>query len=95
MNVQVEALRAALELLLDHVEELEGEVVHLKHDYFWAIDSEQRFDVYSEPTEHTIGSLETSLTEVLRMLDGRSEPVSYGLVWLADVLDAIGREVVR
>lgn len=67
----------------------------LDTDYFWAIPREQRNDPCSKPSELTIGQLTESLDNVERMVSDHDSTLAYGLVWLSDVLRAVGEEVVR
>lgn len=93
--VPVEVLRRATAVLLAHVERSEGAEVALEKDYFWAIAPEQLYDVYNEPSELTIGQLTESLDNLRAIIDDPSTSISYALVWLADLMRAIGQTVVR
>ncbi len=95
LQVPVEALRRAADLLLTHVETSHGAVIPLDADYFWSIPPDQRGDVTAEPDEFTIGQLSESLEHLERILGDPSQGVSYALVWLADVLRAVGEATVR
>ncbi|WP_136706756.1 hypothetical protein [Agromyces sp. H66] len=95
MEISIELLRRASTLLLDHLEEIGGDVVEVDEDYFWSVAPEQLYSLYEKPTEHTVGSLSDSLENVTEIADGTRATISYGLVWLADILGAVGRNVVR
>ena len=92
--VEVEALRKIVSKLLDHLAEHQGGEVSLEHDMFWSIASPEIFNVYSRPEDLTIGQLSESWESLCRMADD-DRPLTYGLVWLADVLRAIGMEIVQ
>lgn len=92
--VDLAALRAATAALLDHLSELEGGEIFLEHDMFWSISSPAIFNVYERPEDLSIGQLSESWDNVRRMVDD-DRLLAYGLVWLADVLRAIGIEVAR
>jgi hypothetical protein len=95
VRIPVEDLRRAADILLDHLESTVGGVVELDRDMFWAVPPDALYDVYQEPGELTIGQLTESRDNIARVLEDQDSALSYGLVWLADVLRAVGHEVVR
>lgn len=95
IQVPVATLRRAADILFERLEALEGQVVHLDADYFWAIPAPQQYDVYKEPSELTIGQLSECLENVSSIVDDPTIATSYGLVWLAELARAIGQTVVR
>lgn len=95
VEIPVEILRRAADLLLSHLEAVEGPVVAVDKDMFWAIPAEQRNNVYAEPTDFTVGQLTESLQNIDRIVEGSTDATSYALVWLADILRAAGEAVVE
>lgn len=95
LHVPIETLRAATSVLLRHLEQLEGSVVTLREDYFWSIPADDLYAVTREPSALTIGQLSESLAHLASVSSHPDAALSYGLVWLADVLRAIGHDVVR
>ena len=93
LRVSVEEVRQLALLLLRHVEESAGSTVELDKDMFWSVPSPELYNVYDTP-ELTVGQLSESWASLKAMGDGESPSLSYGLVWLADVLRAIGQELV-
>lgn len=91
--IPVQQLRQAFELLIGYVESTAGPSLVVHGDPFWAIPQESRYDVYSEPRELTIGSVSESWSSLKDMIDHEDRVVGYGLIWLADVLRAIGDEM--
>jgi hypothetical protein len=92
-RIPLDRLHAVIEVVLAHLAEVEGDSVSLERDHFWTIPAEQIYDVYQEPDGLTVGQLSESWQHLEQMLDGRSDTLNYHLVWLADVLRAIGQEV--
>jgi hypothetical protein len=90
LRVTASDLESALRIIIARVVERRGEVLSIPHDYFWAIPVESLYDVYSPPKDFTIGQLSESITSVEAIVSGLHEPIGYDLVWLADVLRAIG-----
>ncbi|WP_203338313.1 hypothetical protein [Nocardioides limicola] len=95
VDIPVETLRRAADLLLSHLEDVEGPVVAVDKDFFWSIPAEQRANIYAEPNEFTVSQLTESLQNIDRIVQGSSAATSYALVWLADVLRAAGEAVVQ
>lgn len=92
-EISLVALRALTNSLLDHVEEVHGAHIALKHDYFWWTPAPEVYDVNVEPTSFTIGQL-SECSENLQQLRADGHSVSYALVWLSSILRSIGEQVV-
>lgn len=90
MKIQVEVLRAALNRLLDHAKEAEGESIDVDADLYWFVPKEVLGDPGVEPTGLTLGSLEDDWSEVAAIGTGAKDPFGYGLVWASAVLRAVG-----
>jgi hypothetical protein len=80
--------------LFAHLLESGHEFVPLPHDYYWSIPKEALYNPYSQPSELTLGQLSDDLEELKRIDNGKAEPLSFALVWLAAVIRAIGEETV-
>ncbi|MBE1500487.1 hypothetical protein H4696_007587 [Amycolatopsis lexingtonensis] len=90
-EIPLSRLREVTELLLAQAERAGGSVA-LRHDLFWELTPGQRYDLDREPSEHTIGQLSESWAQLVAMADDPDRAVGYGLVWLADVLRALGQQ---
>lgn len=95
VRVPVALLRRASELLLDHLESIEGDAVLLDKDYYWAIAPEQLYDAYAEPSAFTVGQLSECLEHLEQVAEDPSRSTSFALVWLADLLRGAGQTVIR
>ncbi len=93
VQVSVEQLRHVFDRLLTHVVGAAPDVAVSK-DYFWSIPSPARYDVYAEPGELTIGQVSEAWAALQGMLEDETKMLGYGLVWLSEVLRAIGDEAV-
>jgi hypothetical protein len=91
LSVSVTELRRSVDVLLGHIEAQVGDgPVVLDTDYFWAVPAAELYDVAEAPGNLTIGQLSESWQHVRDLLADQSHAVGYHLVWLADVLRAIG-----
>lgn len=90
MKIQVEVLRAALNKLLDHAREAQGELIDVDADLYWFVPKDLLGDPSAEPTGLTLGSLEDDWAEVAAIGTGAKDPFGYGLVWASAVLRALG-----
>lgn len=90
--VEVDELRRLVADALDHLAEERGPVVELDHDYFWSLPAGAMFDVSDPPASPSVGQVSESI-DFLRNRQGGH--LSYELVWIADVLRAVGAQVVR
>ena len=94
MVIILDELQAATDKLFAHFKETDVDSVELAEDYYWWISKEQIYNPNTEPTEFTIGQLSDDWNELRKMLDGKSDPLGYHLVWLSAILRAIGEKIV-
>jgi hypothetical protein len=94
MRITIDELRRSAELLLAHLEESGCTEVEIDQDFYWSIDPEHRYQVYSAPTNFSVGQLTADWKELSDLLTGRNEPIGYGLVWLSAILRAVGEKNV-
>ncbi|WP_432880543.1 hypothetical protein ACQPYH_35460 [Kribbella sp. CA-245084] len=86
MRIPISTLKRSAKVLLEHVEQLEGESVAVDKDYFWAISAEQLYGVVHEPSDFTIGQLSECLEWIEAIVAEPDNATSYGLVWLAELI---------
>ena len=91
--IKVSDLRVVAEEVLDHIATEFGDSIVLEHDYFWSIPGAEVFDVTRQPLSLTVGQVSESL-EFLQSTDPKQR-LAYELVWLADVVRAVGVQVAR
>ncbi|MDX3770705.1 hypothetical protein OG963_02705 [Streptomyces sp. NBC_01707] len=95
LQIPLDRLRNAFELALQHIEASAGSAVALEHDYFWSVPGDELYDVANEPRTITIGQLSESWQHLEDLLSDPNRAVDHHLVWLADVLRAIGQPAVQ
>ena len=90
LRVQLSELRAVFELIMNYISNSEGEDLFIDKDYFWAIAPGDLFNIQKEPEALGIGRVSESWEHLERLLAGHYDPFPYHLVWLADILRALG-----
>lgn len=93
LTVRLPRLRKAFELVAEYLAKAEGDTLSLGHDYFWSIPAGELYDVYNRPANLTVGQLSESWQHIEDVLDGKTDLLGYHLIWLSDVLRAIGQDV--
>lgn len=95
MEIQISDLRQVCTLLFLHLEQHGHRSVKIPYDYYWNIPNTVRYDVYTPPSNFTIGQLSDDWNELKNMLGSQHEPLFYGFVWLSAILRAIGETYSR
>ncbi|GAB3250694.1 hypothetical protein [Kineosporia babensis] len=67
-----------------------GQSVTLPYDLFWSVPADARYTVTEEPGELTIGSLSDALANLDIMAEDPDATIKHALIWLSDVLRALG-----
>ncbi|MFD7261692.1 hypothetical protein [Streptomyces sp. NPDC059874] len=93
LQIPIDQLRRVVDAALRHVEASAGPTVTLKEDYFWSVPNDSLHDVFNEPGDLTIGRLSESWQHLEDLLAHQDQAVGHHLVWLADVIRAIGRDI--
>ncbi|MEU3567535.1 hypothetical protein AB0E96_03750 [Kitasatospora sp. NPDC036755] len=94
LHVPLDELRRSFDALIRHVESTTtGGGVVLDKDYFWSIPSDEMYDVMKNPETLTIGQLTESWQHLRDLPADEDRALGYHLVWLADVLRAIGQDL--
>ncbi|MEX2985597.1 hypothetical protein [Streptomyces sp. C36] len=92
LQIPLDQLRHAFDVVLRQVEASAGLTVTLNEEYFWSIPGDELYDVLNEPKTLTIGQLSESWQRIEDLLAHQDRALGYHLVWLADVIRAIGQD---
>jgi hypothetical protein len=95
LRIPVQQLRAAFELIMQRITEDEGENISLERDYFWSIAPDALYNPYTDPGEPGMGQLSESWQHLEDVLKDNSLAMPHHLVWLADVMRALGHPQTR
>jgi hypothetical protein len=93
LQIPLDQLRHAFDAAIRHIEVTAGHTVTLKEDYFWSVPGDELYDVLNEPRTITIGQLSESWQHIEDLLAHQDQALGYHLVWLADVIRAIGQDI--
>ncbi|MET7995441.1 hypothetical protein ABZU76_31575 [Amycolatopsis sp. NPDC005232] len=93
-GIRLDQLAAAAERLFEHVREVHGDLVAVDADYFWSIPPEALYNVTEEPQALTIGQLTECEEHVRQLVESERPPLAYHLVWLSELLRAVGHTVM-
>ncbi|MEU7888655.1 hypothetical protein AB0B54_24390 [Microbispora bryophytorum] len=92
-RIDVEQLRRVLEVLMNHVTGESRTEITISNEYFWSVPSPEIYNAYEQPTGLTIGQISESWDNLQRMVEDDGV-IGWGLVWLGDILRAIGHETI-
>jgi hypothetical protein len=90
IRVDLDLLEEAFSLLIARLRASGGSTFMLDRDYYWSIPHDVVFDVDSAPENLTIGQIAECLDWLKALQADRERALPYHLVWLGDVLHAIG-----
>src|SRR5262245_3699523 len=93
MKIELERLKQASVLLIDHLQKSGYRCLDLNVDGYWEIPEKLRFEMYETPKDFTIGKISDDLDQIESVLAGEREPIAYALVWLASCLRAVGTRI--
>lgn len=76
LRIDINEVEKALQNLLAELRKQKGDVIEMEPvDYYWAIDREELFNLYNDPTHLILGQLTNDLQEIKRIANRRAEPV--------------------
>lgn len=93
--IDIGLLEQAAALLIGHLREQAGPEALLDHDYYWSVPSTQEHNVYEMPTDLTVGQITECLEWLGAVVREPESALAYHLVYLGDVLRAVGQAVVK
>ena len=88
--IDVQELRAALELILNRIEEQLGPTVDLAGDYYWTVDARAAYETLNDPVGSLVaGQLSDDVNAIRELLRRDDDPI----IWhdLAHVVGVLRR----
>ena len=95
MQIELSELRELFDAVVSEMEDGGQSAVNLDLGYYWEVPPGDRYEIYEEPKELTIGDLEYDWERLRSVLEGRDVPIRYSLVWLSALLRAIGEKQIK
>ncbi len=90
MKITSSELRRSLDIVLRYLEEAGRSEFVIEDDYYWNVPAAELYEPYLEPPKLSFGQLSHDLERLESIWSGKDEPIGLALVWLGDVLKAIG-----
>jgi hypothetical protein len=87
--IKISVLEKAVIVILSSLKEQSIESIDSPVDYYWSIPPDKRFDVYTHPTDFTIGQISEDWGWLEEIAQGTKKPTTQSLVWLASVLECL------
>jgi hypothetical protein len=94
MQIRIQDLRQATNLLFDHLLDSGIDQIELTEDYYHVIGEDQLYNMAIIPNVNLVGQLSDDWSEGRGLLKEDSDPLAYDLVHLASLLRYIGEKVV-
>jgi len=89
-NIDIQKLKEAINLLLDHVIDKGSDSITLEEQFYWKVNDNEKYRVNNEPTELSVGDLFDDLDFIEKFYRTKDNIVSYTLTEVAPVLAYVG-----
>ena len=93
-KIKLKDLVKALKKIVKYSKSIGIKEVSLKEDYYWYIESEEKYDVESNPKNLTLGQLHDEYTDINLINSGESEAITNNFSELGAILDYLGRRLL-
>lgn len=89
-DIDLNVLKRAFNDMIDSLALVEASRVRLNADYYWTLDPADVLDPTRSPQDPGLGQLSDCMDEIRAVVDDPERATTYHLVWLGDILRAIG-----
>jgi hypothetical protein len=90
VNIEIEKLRHVVNAVFDHLDRRGVESLDIDGPMYWHIDPADRYSMAKAPVSLNVGSLNDDYEDIMRVASGLQPVLTWHLVPLASVLEAIG-----
>jgi len=95
MTINVQDFEKVVAALFVQLKEQSGETIEIKdEDYYWAINQDEKYNPYQQPSELTIGQLSEDWDSMSEILNKQRSPISYDFVKISSLMQIIGYKTV-
>jgi len=84
-----------LDKILEYQKEIGNEEFKIEQDFYWHIRDKEKYNPYEKPTDMTLGQLTMDWDNLKEILEEKHEGIGYSLVWLGNILIAIGENYIE
>lgn len=89
MKVEIAKIKLVLDILLNKIEEYNGNSLDLNVDFYWDISFNEIYNPYEEPKNISLGQLSDDLDVINKLSDNHDKIVAYDLKRIAEIIKAI------
>lgn len=90
MSVDIDTLESAILFIFEHLRNKDNTAINLDKDFYWDIESEQKYNPYIKPNKINLGQLSDDWEEIQLIASGEKEAIGYALVWVSALCRYIG-----
>lgn len=90
LRIGIGDLRHAISVALDELERASGDELSLDCDYYWDIRTEERYRLDEPQDNFVVGQISELISHVGTLVEHPERATRLHLVWLGDLLKAIG-----
>lgn len=94
-QIDIASFRNAFLNISDYLDEEGITTIDLDHDYYWAIDFDELFNVYETPSDLTIGQLYDDWEQIERLSKDVKDITPFDLIWFASVCRYVGERLMQ
>jgi hypothetical protein len=94
MEIDIKTLETATQYIFQHIKDKGIKSIEIEEDFYWNINSQEKYDSYNEPKDLDLGQLSDDWLEIKKIAFREKQPISYSLVWLAALYKILGEKIV-
>ena len=94
LKVRLTDLAKAFELIAEHLQKTQGDVIELDEDYYWDTVESQLYNPAKEPSDFSLGQLSHDVERLEQIVRGEAPAIGNSMVWLGAVLRAVGQKLI-
>jgi len=95
LEINIDEIEKAMLQLFNELRTKKGNIIEIEAiDYYWAINAQELYNPYNDPTELTLGQITDDLNELKKLANNESKPVSLDFVKISSILTMIGNKTV-
>lgn len=89
MKINISILRQSIDMVLQRIQDLNGDVVEIDEDYYWGLDSDEMFNFDKIPSIRLCGSLIDDYSEIAKLSKSTDRANIVDLERIAGIITAL------